>query len=160
MPVDSWQNQLQKALDAPLPKKGGDDTRPRVHLIGIGGAGLSAIAHVLLQRGIHVSGSDRQESERTRLLAAAGAKIFGRQGAAAELAGLPDRDRPDVVLISSAVDEINPERQTAQRLGIPVVRRELFLPPLLAGRNVIAVSGTHGKSTTTAMIVQILQANG
>ena len=65
MPVDSWQNQLQKALDAPPPGKGGDDTRPRVHLIGIGGAGLSAIAHVLLERGIHVSGSDRQESERT-----------------------------------------------------------------------------------------------
>ncbi len=160
MPVDSWQNQLQKALDAPPPGKGGDDTRPRVHLIGIGGAGLSAIAHVLLERGIHVSGSDRQESERTRRLASAGAKIFGRQGAVAELAGLPDRERPDVVLISSAVDETNPERQTAQRLGIPVVRRESFLPPLLAGRDVIAVSGTHGKSTTTAMIVQTLQANG
>ena len=160
MPVDSWQKRLQKALDASLSRKGGDDTRPRVHLIGIGGAGLSAIAHVLLERGVHVSGSDRQESERTRRLAAAGAKIFGRQGAAAELTELPDRERPDVVLISSAVDETNPERQTAYRLGIPVVRRESFLRPLLAGRDVIAVSGTHGKSTTTAMIVQTLHASG
>ena len=160
MPVDIWQKQLQKALDASLPRKGGDDTWPRVHLIGIGGAGLSAIAHVLLEWGIHVSGSDRQESERTRRLAVAGAKIFGRAGAAAELPGLPDRDRPDVVLVSSAVDETNPECQTAHRLGIPVVRRETFLRPLLVGRDVIAVSGTHGKSTTTAMIVQTLHASG
>ena len=160
MPVDSWQIRLQKALDPSLPKKGGDDTPPRVHLIGIGGAGLSPIAHVLLQQGIHVSGSDRQESERTRRLAAAGAQIFGRQGAAAELTELPDRERPDVVLISSAIDETNRERRTAHRLGIPVVRRESFLRPLLAGRDVIAVSGTHGKSTTTAMIVQTLHDSG
>ncbi|MDE0462467.1 MAG: UDP-N-acetylmuramate--L-alanine ligase [Caldilineaceae bacterium] len=160
MPVDSWQKRLQKALDPSLPAKGGDDTRPRVHLIGIGGAGLSPIAHVLLEQGIHVSGSDRQESERTRRLAAAGATIFGRQGAAAELSESPDRERPDVVLISSAVDETNRERQTAQRLGIPVVKRESFLRPLLAGRDVIAVSGTHGKSTTTSMIVQTLHDSG
>ena len=160
MPVDSWQMRIQKALDPSPPRKGGDDTRPRVHMIGIGGAGLSPIAHVLLEQGIHVSGSDRQESERTRRLAAAGADIFGRQAAAAELSELPDHKRPDVVLISSAVDESNPERQTAQTLGIPVVKRESFLRPLLAGRDVIAVSGTHGKSTTTAMIVQTLHASG
>lgn len=160
MPVDSWQMRLQKALDPSLPRKGGDDTRPRVHMIGIGGAGLSPIAHVLLEQAIHVSGSDRQESERTRRLAAAGAQILGRQAAAAELSELPDHERPDVVLISSAVDESNPERQTAQTLGIPVVKRESFLRPLLAGRDVIAVSGTHGKSTTTAMIVQTLHAAG
>ena len=160
MRSDRWQKQLQEALDASPPKRGGEDAELRVHLIGIGGAGLSAIAHVLLERGIRVSGSDRQESERTRRLAAAGAKIFGRQGAAAELTGLPARERPDVVLISSAVDETNQERQAAQMLGIPIVRRESFLRPLLAGRDVIAVSGTHGKSTTTAMIVQTLHASG
>ncbi len=160
MPVDSWQKRLQTALDPSLPASGGDDTPPRVHLIGIGGAGLSPIAHVLLEQGLHVSGSDRQESERTRRLAAAGATIFGRQGAAAELSLLPERERPDVVLISSAIDETNRERQTAQRLGIPVVRRESFLRPLLAGRDVIAVSGTHGKSTTTSMIVQSLHDSG
>ncbi|MCY4412814.1 MAG: UDP-N-acetylmuramate--L-alanine ligase [Caldilineaceae bacterium] len=159
MRVDRWQKQLQTALDASSSKRDGDDAELRVHLIGIGGAGLSAIAHVLLERGIRVSGSDRQQSERTRRLAAAGARIFGRQGAE-ELTGLPAGERPDVVLISSAVDETNPERQAAQKLGIPIVRRESFLRPLLAGRDVIAVSGTHGKSTTTAMIVQTLHASG
>ncbi len=160
MQSDRWQKQLQMALEASPPTEGGNRARPHVHLIGIGGAGLSAIAHVLLERGIQVSGSDRQESERTRRLAAAGAKMFGRQRAHQELAGLPPQERPDVVLISSAVDETNPERQTARKLGIPVVKREAFLRPLLAGRDVIAVSGTHGKSTTTAMIVQTLHANG
>jgi UDP-N-acetylmuramate--alanine ligase len=159
MRVDRWQKQLQAALDPSSPKRDGDDAELRVHLIGIGGAGLSAIAHVLLERGIRVSGSDRQQSERTRRLAVAGARIFGRQGAE-ELTGLPERERPDVVLISSAVDETNAERQAAHKLGIPIVTRESFLPPLLAGRDVIAVAGTHGKSTTTAMIVQTLHASG
>ena len=157
---ETWQQRLQQAASAHLQGGSTGDTPPWVHLVGIGGAGLSAIAHVLLEQGIRVSGSDRQESERTRRLAAAGARIFGRQEAAGEFAGLPAREQPDVVLISSAVDEANQERRAAQRLGIPIVRRESFLPPFLAGREVIAVSGTHGKSTTTAMIVQTLHASG
>lgn len=148
------------ALEASPPPERGDSAPMHVHLIGIGGAGLAPIAHVLLERGIQVSGSDRQESERTRRLSAAGAKIFGRQDAHKEFAGLSSQERPDVVLISSAVDEANRERITARNMGIPVVKREAFLRPLLARRDVIAVSGTHGKSTTTAMIVQTLHANG
>ena len=157
---ETWQKRLQEAVSASLHGRGADDAALRVHLIGIGGAGLSAIAHVLLEQGIRVSGSDRQESERTRRLAASGATIFGRQEAARTLAGLSARERPDVVLLSSAVNETNQERQAAQWLGIPIVKREAFLRPFLAGRDVIAVSGTHGKSTTTAMIVQTLHASG
>ena len=149
MQSEAWQTRLQN-----------NDATLRVHLIGIGGAGLSAIARVLIERGIRVSGSDRQESERTRRLAASGATIFGRQAAVENLTGLPARERPDVVLISSAIDRENRERQAAETLGIPVVRRESFLRPFLAGRDVIAVSGTHGKSTTTAMIVQTLHKSG
>ena len=157
---ESWQQRLQETANASWQGKGADDATLRVHLIGIGGAGLSAIAHVLLEQGVRVSGSDRQENERTRRLAASGATIFEGQETAATLTGLPARERPDVVLISSAVNEANQERQAAQRLGIPIVKRETFLPPFLGGRDVIAVSGTHGKSTTTAMIVQTLHANG
>ena len=160
MRPETWQRRLQQTASAHLHGRTGGDPAPWVHLVGIGGAGLSAIAHVLLAQGIRVSGSDRQESERTRRLAAAGARIYGRHEAAGAFASLPAAEQPDVVLVSSAVDEANQERQAAQRLGIPIVKRESFLPPFLAGREVIAVSGTHGKSTTTAMIVQTLQASG
>ncbi len=148
MQGESWQERLKR-----------DDSTLRVHLIGIGGAGLSAIARVLMERGIGVSGSDRQESERTRGLAASGAAVFGRQ-VAENLTGLPAWERPNVVLLSSAIDEANPERRAAEALGLPIVKRESFLRPFLAGRDVIAVSGTHGKSTTTAMIVQTLHKSG
>lgn len=146
--VISWQERLAKK-DASL----------RVHLIGIGGAGLSAIAQVLLDMGVGVSGSDRTASSQTARLADAGAHIFAEQSAA-NLAGLPAAARPDLVLISSAVTEENPERQTAAALGIPVVKRAEFLPALLADRRLIAVAGAHGKTTTTAMIVQCLHAGG
>ena len=110
---------IQKALDPSPPRKATATTRePRVHMIGIGGAGLSPIAHVLLEQGIHVSGSDRQESERTRRLAAAGARILRASGSGRRAQrDCPTGERPDVVLISSAVDESNPERQTAQDAG-------------------------------------------
>jgi UDP-N-acetylmuramate--alanine ligase len=135
----------------------GDPTL-RVHLIGIGGAGLSAIATVLLEMGVKVSGSDRQANTQTRRLAEAGATIFARQEAS-------NFDQfgtalPDVTLISSAVDAANPERRAAQTLGLPVVKRSEFLSALLANRRVIAVAGTHGKSTTTSMIVFVLRNAG
>ncbi|OUC07287.1 hypothetical protein RY27_15775, partial [Litorilinea aerophila] len=135
------------------------DSTLRIHLLGIGGAGLSAIARVLLEMGVQVSGSDRQVGPVTEQLAAAGARIF--QGQAADnLLALAPAERPHVVLMSSAVGPDNPERQAAISLGIPVVRRNEFLPALLAGRQVIAVAGTHGKSTTTAMTVKVLRDAG
>ncbi len=135
------------------------DPSLRVHFIGIGGAGLSAIARVLLEMGLTVSGSDVQAGPVTAHLAQHGAHIFTQQ-VAANLLDLPVDQRPHVVLISSAVHDDNPELAAARRLGLPVVKRADFLSVLLHGRQVIAVAGTHGKSTTTAMIIQVLRASG
>lgn len=137
----------------------GQDRALRVHLLGIGGAGLSAIARVLHEQGFIVSGSDRQRSTATERLAGLGIRVLAGQRAE-NLTAAPAAERPDVVLISSAVDGANPERQAAERLGIPVVKRADFLPVLLANRTVIAVAGTAGKSTTTAMIVKMLRDSG
>ncbi len=152
----SWQTRLASG-----------DPALHVHLIGIGGAGLSAIATVLLQMGLTVSGSDRQTSANTDRLAALGATLFFEQIAAnltaspaADGAAGPDVVGPDVVLISSAIDSGNPERQAAEAMGLPVVKRSEFLPALLAQRELLAVAGTHGKSTTTSMIVKILRDAG
>ncbi len=136
----------------------GDPTL-RIHLIGIGGAGLSAIAHVLLEMGFQVSGSDRRPTAVLAQLAAAGARVTPAQ-TAANLLELPVDARPEVVLVSSAVTAANVEYQAAQSLGLPVVKRGAFLPLLLARRRLIAVAGTHGKTTTTAMIVRVLRSAG
>ena len=134
------------------------DPSLHIHLMGIGGAGLSAIAAVLLEQGLQVSGSDRGANAHTTRLAAAGASIMlGQRATNLDAAGAP---RPDLVLISSAIDPDNEERQAAAALGIPVVKRDQFLPALLANRQLIAVAGTHGKSTTTAMIVKVLREAG
>ncbi len=148
LPAPSWQERLAA----------GDPTL-RVHLLGIGGTGLSAIARVLLQMGIGVSGSDRRPGPVLQQLEAAGARVFTHQEAA-NLLDLRAEARPDVVLLSSAVDPANPERAAAQDLGLPVVKRAEFLPALLRDRRLIAVAGTHGKTTTTAMIVQVLRGAG
>jgi UDP-N-acetylmuramate--alanine ligase len=120
---------------------------------------MSPIAHLLLDMGIHVSGSDRQPNAKTERLAERGAVVAPQQ-AAENLLSLPVDQRPDVVLMSSAVSSENPERQAAEVLGIPVVKRSDFLPALLRGRRVMAVAGTAGKSTTTAMLVHILTHAG
>ncbi len=128
----------------------------RFHLVGIGGTGLAPIAKVLLQMGFRVSGSDRTESERTTALRSLGADVF--IGHAAEHL-VDDRHtprRPDLVLISSAVPADNPEIEQAQAWNIPVVKRKDILGPLTSGRQVIAVAGTHGKTTTTALITHLL----
>lgn len=148
MAFNPWQTRLMNR-----------DRSLRVHLIGVGGAGLSAIASVLVDMGFQVSGSDRQLSGAVQRLAERGVPIVIGQRAE-NLAERPSAERPDVVLISSAVDAQNPERRAAETLGIPVVKRNDFLPALLAGRRVIAVAGTHGKTTTTAMTVQVLRHGG
>ena len=145
---DSWANRLAQR-----------DPQLHIYLIGIGGAGLGPIAQVLLEQGMRVSGSDRQANAATARLAAAGATVFPQQ-VAANLLERPAAERPDVVLISSAIAAANPERMAAEQLGLPVVKRSDFLPALLAHRRVIAVAGTHGKSTTTAMTVHILHTTG
>ncbi len=121
----------------------------RIHLIGIGGAGLSAIARVLLEQGTAVSGSDLVLSPVARALARDGASVF--EGHAAH-----NVDGADLVVVSSAVPESNVEVKTARAAGIPVVGRPEFLGQLMVGKRGIAVAGTHGKTTTTAMIASIL----
>ena len=125
----------------------------RVHFVGIGGTGLSAIARVLLERGQTISGSDLRANALTEALEAAGAIIhIGHRAENVEGA--------DQVIISSAISPDNPEIEEARRLGIPVLKRSEFLGQLLNGKETIAVAGTHGKTTTTAMIAAMLHRAG
>ncbi len=120
-----------------------------VHLIGIGGSGLSAIARILLERGYLVSGSDRVASSYTSALQDLGIFISTSHEAS-------NVQGADMVLRSSAIPDDNPEVVEAERLGIPVLKRSEFMDFLLDGYRVIAVAGTHGKTTTSAMISWIL----
>lgn len=123
------------------------------HLIGIGGSGLSAIARVLIEDGFQVSGSDLEYSSYASDLEKLGAKIFiGHQ--ADQILGA------DFVLRSSAIPDDNAEVIAAQEKSIPVYKRADFLGEITANKNCIAVAGTHGKTTTTAMISWMLRALG
>ncbi len=124
-----------------------------VHFIGIGGSGLSAIATVLLERGYTVSGSDRQASPVTRRLQEAGMTIFTAHQPE-NVAGA------ELVVRSSAIPDDNVEVQAARAAGIPVLKRVDFLEQFTAGQQPVAVAGTHGKTTTTAMIAWLLTALG
>jgi len=120
-----------------------------IHLIGIGGAGLSAIARVLLESGYRVSGSDRVLSSMAQDLAQAGATVF--EGHRAE-----NITGADWVVRSSAVADDNPEVQAALAAGIPVLKRSEFLDRLISGHICLAVAGTHGKTSTSAMAAWVL----
>jgi UDP-N-acetylmuramate--alanine ligase len=124
-----------------------------LHLVGIGGAGMSAIAWVLLGRGFTVSGSDVQSNETTAALAKAGATVF-RGHAARHVAGA------DLLVVSSAITPENAEVVAAREAAVPVFKRADFLGQLMAGSLGVAVAGSHGKTTTTGMIAQILLAAG
>ncbi len=124
-----------------------------LHIVGIGGAGMSAIARVLLGRGYAISGSDRQLNPTTDALARDGAQIF--QAHAASNIG-----DAAAVLISSAIKPDNPEVAAAQAKSIPVLKRRDALGAITEDSDVIAVAGTHGKTTTTALITHILIETG
>jgi len=125
----------------------------RVHLVGVGGAGMSGIARLLLDRSGPVSGSDAQVSQTTAALAARGARIsIGHRAAAVDGAG--------VVVVSSAVRENNPEVLAARAAGIPLVHRSVALAALMAADTAVTVTGTHGKTTTTSMITVAARACG
>lgn len=126
----------------------------RIHCIGIGGIGLSAIAEILLSRGYEVSGSDMRESEITERLIDEGADIYlGHRARNVENA--------DLVIYSSAIGGDNPELARAKELGIPAMTRAQALGILMDEyENSIAVSGTHGKTTTTSMVSLILKDAG
>lgn len=128
----------------------------RVHFVGIGGIGLSAIARVLHGWGYRVSGSDLHPSQLTNTLLAEGIPVYAGHKAEHVRATEEAGDSEAVVVVSSAVPDDNPEVLEARRLGFPVVKRTSFLGTLTAGKETLAVSGTHGKTTTSAMIAWIL----
>ncbi|NIO68934.1 MAG: UDP-N-acetylmuramate--L-alanine ligase [Anaerolineae bacterium] len=127
--------------------------RAPIHFIGIGGIGLSAMAKILLEEGYRVSGSDLQSSPLTANLEALGASIY--KGHAADNVG-----PADLVIMSSAIRPDNPEVVAARQRGIPVIKRDQMLGRMMEGRYGIAVAGTHGKTTTTALIAWLLTQAG
>jgi UDP-N-acetylmuramate--alanine ligase len=120
-----------------------------IHLIGIGGTGLSAIARLLLEMGHTVSGSDRAESAYTRALQSAGATIYIGHSS-------NNVTGADLVVRSSAIPDDNPEVSAAHAGRIPVLKRADFLGTLMDGKTGIAIAGAHGKTTTSAMLAWIL----
>jgi UDP-N-acetylmuramate--alanine ligase len=124
-----------------------------IHMIGIGGAGMSGIAEVLAVRGHEVTGSDLKESPYTRRLRNAGITVF--------IGHTPDQvGDADQVVISTAIPKTNPELLEAGRRSIPVIPRAAALAWILEGSRSVAVAGTHGKTTTTSMTAHVLEALG
>jgi UDP-N-acetylmuramate--alanine ligase len=129
------------------------DRLGRVHFVGIGGAGMSGIARIMLGRGIPVSGSDAKDSELLADLRAMGATTY--VGHAAEHVG-----DASTVVVSTAIRETNPELAAARERGLLVLHRAAALASLMDGRRSVAVAGTHGKTTTTSMLTVALQHAG
>ena len=125
------------------------------HFIGIGGAGMSGIALVLHERGYAVTGSDLKTSRYIRQLTRAGVKVHVGHEAATI-----DEVKPDVVVVSTAIPESNPELVRARELGIPVWPRAKMLSALGHGYTTVAVAGTHGKTTTSSMCATMLDRMG
>jgi UDP-N-acetylmuramate--alanine ligase len=157
-PVDNLEHSTGGSATLPLRgtrsgAPGLEDGPRTVHLIGVGGAGMSGLARLLLAAGHRVTGSDRSESATLEALRALGARVWAGH----------DRTRigrPDLVAASTAIRATNPELVAARLLDIPVLGRAQLLALLMAGRTGIAVAGTHGKTTTTGMVVAILEAAG
>jgi len=124
-----------------------------IHLVAIGGIGMSGIAEILLNLGFRVSGSDLHESAATERLRKRGAVVH--IGHAEDQVG-----GADVVVYSSAVTEANPELVASRRDGIPVIRRAEMLAELMRLKYGIAVAGSHGKTTTTSLVAEVLAAGG
>ena len=125
----------------------------RLHFVGIGGAGMNGIAQVMLNLGYQVSGSDLKQNAATMRLAEQGAKVFiGHDGSQVM--------EVDAVVISSAVNEENPEVKAARERRIPVVPRAEMLAEIMRFRYGVAVAGTHGKTTTTSLIASLLIEGG
>jgi UDP-N-acetylmuramate--alanine ligase len=125
----------------------------RIHFVGIGGAGMSGIAEVLLNLGYQVNGSDLAENAATRRLKGLGAKIFAGHAAS-------QVDGADAVVVSSAVQTDNPEVAAARSKRVPLVPRALMLAELMRLKQGIAIAGTHGKTTTTSLVASVLAEGG
>ena len=127
------------------------------HFIGVGGAGMSALALVLLQRGAKVTGSDLKESRYTRTLQAAGMDVC--IGHDATHLGSAARS-PKIVVVSTAIPETNPELKEARRRNLPVWQRAQMLAEITKDLTTIAVAGTHGKTSTSSMLANTLEVMG
>ena len=125
----------------------------RIHFVGIGGIGMSGIAEVLLNLGYKISGSDLKTSPVTQRLAGLGATIF--EGHSSE-----NVTGAEVVVVSSAITQDNPEVTEARNLHIPVIRRAEMLAELMRLKYGVAIAGMHGKTTTTSMVAAVLAAGG
>jgi UDP-N-acetylmuramate--alanine ligase len=134
------------------------DELQRVHMVGIGGAGMSGIARILLDRGGMVSGSDAKDSRGVIALRARGAAIrIGHDASSLDM--LPGGPTA-VVTTHAAIPKTNPELVEARKRGIPVILRPAVLAKLMAGYTTLMVTGTHGKTTTTSMLIVALQHSG
>ena len=122
-----------------------------IHFVGIGGAGMSGIAEVLLNQGYRISGSDLGESVATRRLVALGAEVFAGHDAA-------HIEGADAIVTSTAVKEDNPEVVAAHAKLVPVVPRAVMLAELMRMKKGVAIAGTHGKTTTTSLVASVLAA--
>ena len=125
----------------------------RVHFVGIGGTGMNGIAEVLVNQGFDVSGSDLQESRATARLRELGVRVFTGHDAS-------NIEGADVLVVSTAVPDSNPELVAARELRIPVVPRAQMLAELMRFKRGIAVAGTHGKTTTTSLTASLLAEAG
>lgn len=134
--------------DEPIPSL---DSLGRVHIVGIGGSGMSAIARLLLDAGVPVSGSDAVATDHAA----------GLQGATVHIGHRADNvAQADSVVVSTAIREANPEVAEARRRGVPVLHRSVAMASIAAGRRVLAVAGAHGKTSTTSMLATTLEHCG
>jgi UDP-N-acetylmuramate--alanine ligase len=147
--VSTAERDAAAAPDLPVPA----EQLGRVHFIGIGGAGMSGIARIMLARGLPVSGSDAKDSVALAALRALGATVH--------VGHAPDNvGDVDTVVVSTAIREDNPELVEARRRGLHVVHRAGALASVMVGRRAVAVAGTHGKTTTTSLLTVALQHCG
>lgn len=131
----------------------GTDRPLRIHIVGIGGAGMSGIARIMAAQGVTVSGSDAKDSRRLQALRAIG--VDARVGHEADLI-----EGADALVVSTAIPASNPERAAARERGVPEWSRARALASVMEGSRGVAVSGTHGKTTTTSMLTVALQHCG
>jgi UDP-N-acetylmuramate--alanine ligase len=124
-----------------------------VHILGIGGIGMSAIAEILLAKGYSVQGSDQKESANVRRLRTKGVRVFVGHDAV-NLVGAR------LVVISTAVKATNPELEAARAKGLPIIRRAEMLAELMRLYTTVSVTGTHGKTTTTSLVSSIFENAG
>lgn len=127
----------------------------RVHFVGIGGAGMSGIALVLHERGCQVSGSDLKRSHYVRELESAGIKVYVGHNASTI-----DTVDPEIIVVSSAIPDSNPEVVRAKERGVRIWPRAKMLSALCEGATTVAVAGTHGKTTTSSMVATMLDHLG